>query len=76
MSYTHILTRERVLIESYCLEKKSLSYIAARLKRSKSSINSELKCCKLYNVLLAQADYDAKRKNCACRRSVNQEDVD
>ncbi|WP_298824719.1 IS30 family transposase [uncultured Planococcus sp.] len=76
MSYAHIVTRERVLIESYCLEKKSLSFIATQLKRSKSTINYELKRCKPYNALLAQFDYDAKRENCGCRRSVNQEDID
>ncbi|TYS12698.1 helix-turn-helix domain-containing protein, partial [Rossellomorea vietnamensis] len=61
MSYTHIVPQERVLIESYCLEKKSLSYIASQLKRSKSTINYELKRCKPYNALQAQLDYDAKR---------------
>ena len=76
MSYTHIVTRERVLIESYCLLNKSLSYIAAQLKRSKSTINYELQRCQPYNALLAQADYDAKRENCGCRRSVDQQDVD
>ncbi|TYS15030.1 helix-turn-helix domain-containing protein, partial [Rossellomorea vietnamensis] len=54
MSYTHIVPQERVLIESYCLEKKSLSYIAAQLKRSKSTIHYELKRCKPYNALQAQ----------------------
>ncbi|MFD1032875.1 IS30 family transposase [Metaplanococcus flavidus] len=76
MSYAQIISRERVLIESYCLEEKSLSYMAKQLKRSKSTINYELKRCKPYNALLAQADYEAKRENCGSRRSVNQEDVD
>lgn len=76
MSYAHIVPRERVVIESYCLEQKSLSYIATKLKRSKSTINYELKRCQPYNALLAQADYDIKRENCGCRRSVDQEDVD
>ncbi|MGD6968390.1 IS30 family transposase [Rossellomorea vietnamensis] len=76
MSYTHIVPQERVLIESYCLEKKSLSYIAAQLKRSKSTIHYELKRCKPYNALQAQLDYDAKRENCGSRRTVDQKDVD
>ncbi|MBT2584039.1 IS30 family transposase [Planococcus sp. ISL-109] len=46
------------------------------MKRSKSTINYELKRCQPYNALLAQADYDIKRENCSCRRSVNSEDVD
>ena len=36
MSCTRILTRERVLIESYCLEKKLLSFIAAQLKEARA----------------------------------------
>ncbi|MBT2581190.1 IS30 family transposase [Planococcus sp. ISL-109] len=76
MSYAHIISRERVLIESYCLEEQSLSYMAKQLKRSKSTIHYELKRCKPYNALLAQADYDTKRENCGSRRSVNSEDVD
>lgn len=76
MSYAQIISRERVLIESYCLEEKSLSYMAKQLKRSKSTISYELKRCQPYNALLAQADYDAKRENCGARRSVNQEDID
>ena len=63
MGYAHIVTRDIVVIESYCLKNKSLSYIAAKLKRSKRTINYELKRCKPYNVLLAQADYDAKRED-------------
>lgn len=69
MSHAQIATRERVVIESYCLEDKSLSYIAKKLKRSKSTISYELKRCKPYNALLAQLDYDTKRENCGCRRS-------
>lgn len=55
---------------------KSLSYIAAKLKWSKRTINYELKRCKSYNALLAQVDYDAKRESYGCRQSVNQEDGD
>ncbi|AIY06648.1 integrase [Planococcus sp. PAMC 21323] len=76
MSNAHMISWERVLIERYCLEEKSLSYMAKQLKRSKSTIHYELKRCKPYNALLAQADYEAERENCGARRSVNQEDVD
>ena len=76
MSYAHTVPRERVVIESYCLEKKSLSFIAGQMKRSKGTIHYELKRCQPYNALLAQLDYEAKRENGGCRRSVDPEDVD
>ncbi|WKA52661.1 helix-turn-helix domain-containing protein [Planococcus liqunii] len=58
------------------MEQKSLSYIASKLKRSKSTIYYELKHCQPYNTFTAQLDYVSKRDNCGCRRPINQEDVD
>ncbi|MGE6415956.1 helix-turn-helix domain-containing protein [Planococcus kocurii] len=60
MSDAHMILRERVRIECYCLKEKSLSYIAKQLERSKSTIHYEVKRCKLCDALLAQADYEAR----------------
>lgn len=75
MSYAHILPRERILIEEYRNTGKSLGYIARQLNRSKSTISYELGRVQPYNALQAQIDYDNKRKNCGCKRSVNLDDV-
>jgi len=75
MSYTHILPRERVLIEEYRLAGKSLSYIARQLKRSKSTINYELNRVYPYNALQAQMDYESKRENCGCKCVINLDDI-
>jgi IS30 family transposase len=76
MSYRHIVTQERVLIEAYKLNGKSLSYIARQLNRSKSTINYELARVAPYTALEAQIDYETKRENCGCKRSLNLEAID
>ncbi|WP_338653159.1 IS30 family transposase [Sporosarcina psychrophila] len=75
MSYTHILPRERVLIEEYMLAGKSLSYIAKQLNRSKSTIKYELDRCCPYNALQAQKDYETKREKCGCKSIVDLDDI-
>ncbi|MFD1926501.1 helix-turn-helix domain-containing protein [Sporosarcina siberiensis] len=75
MSYVHILPQERVLIEEYRIAGKSLCYTARQLNRSKSTIKYELDRVYPYNALQAQLDYDTKRQNCGCKRSVNLDDI-
>lgn len=75
MSYTHILPRERILIEEYTIANKTLGYIARQLKRSKSTIHYELQRVSPYNALQAQVDYDSKRENCGCKLQVNLKDI-
>jgi IS30 family transposase len=72
MSYNHIVTqeRERVFIEAYILNGKSLCYIARQLNRSKSTINYELARVSPYTAIEAQIDYETKRENCGCKRSI------
>jgi IS30 family transposase len=76
MSYRHIVTQERVLIEAYTLSGKSLSYIARQLKRSKSTIHYELARVSPYAALEAQIDYESKRDNCGCKRALYIEGID
>ncbi|WP_456299479.1 IS30 family transposase [Planococcus lenghuensis] len=73
MSYAHIVTRERVLIEEYILADKSLSYIARQMKRSKSTIKYELDRCAPYTAAEAQRDYETKRKNCGLKPTADME---
>lgn len=75
MSYEHILPRERVLIEEYRIAGKSIGYIAQQVDRSKSTIKYELDRVFPYNALRAQLDYENKRKNCGCKRSVDLDDI-
>ncbi|HLG27404.1 MAG TPA: helix-turn-helix domain-containing protein [Paenisporosarcina sp.] len=76
MSYKHIVAQERVFIEAYTLSGKSLSYIARQLKRSKSTINYELARVSPYTAFQAQIDYETKRENCGCKRSLYLEAID
>jgi IS30 family transposase len=76
MSYSHIVTQERVLIEVYTLNGLSISYIAKQLKRSKSTIHYELSRVSPYTALEAQIDYETKRENSGCKRSLYLEAID
>lgn len=76
MSYHHIVTQERIFIEAYILDGKSLSYIARQLNRSKSTINYELARIVPYSAIAAQFDYENKRENCGCKRSLYFDEID
>jgi IS30 family transposase len=76
LSYKHIVAQERVFIEAYILNGKSLSYIAKQLNRSKSTINYELERVSPYTAIQAQIDYETKRENCGCKRSLYLESID
>ena len=76
MSYHHIVTQERIFIEAYILDGKSLSYIARQLNRSKSTINYELARVVPYTAITAQFDYETKRENCGCKRSLYFDEIE
>lgn len=76
MSYNHFATQERVLIEAYTLNGKSVEYIAKRLKRSKSTIHYGLAHISPYAALGVQIDYETRRESCDCKRFILHEEIE
>lgn len=57
MSDEHVVTRERVLIENYRLEKEFHFYIAERFKRNKSILRKVSHKCLIMTTLLNSLNY-------------------
>lgn len=67
MSFVHVLSRDI----AWKGNPFPFQAISRQLKRSKSTIKYELNRCKPYNTFQAQRDYDAKRKNCGRKRTMD-----
>jgi len=67
MSYTHLTPTERGQVQAFCQEKKSLSYIAEKLGRHKSTLSRELRrnaTPRGYDAKRAQQQYRKRREEC------------
>jgi IS30 family transposase len=78
MSYSHLTAAEREKILIYKLEGLTVSQIARRLSRNKSTISRELKrnsSCSSYSAVDAQTRYEKRRKKCHRHSILENEEI-